>query len=312
MYKRIIRRSRLIMPINQRKFVEKAWQRNADTIVLDLEDSVPYEEKVASRGLIQSSVEMVKRGGSNLFIRINAESELWPEDLKAAVIPGVDGIILPKVESGIQVREIAKLIDDYELVHGIKAGHVQISILIESAKGYLNMKEILESSDRIDALTLGAEDFVMDMDMSGADVNTALLNIRMNVVVHARAYGVLPLGLLDTIADYQDLDAIEESARRAKSFGFVGSSCIHPAQVEIFNRVFKPTGEEITESQALISAFESHLAKGHASALYQGKMIDYVHYLGAQKVVAKASAILDFEAEKAVVRSSHLNHKESL
>ena len=105
-----VRRSRLIMPANSAKFVEKAWQRNADAIVLDLEDSVPITEKAATRQRIKEQVALAGKGGSDVLVRVNNDSRWLRDDVEAAVWPEVVGIVLPKVESGVELRQVEQQI----------------------------------------------------------------------------------------------------------------------------------------------------------------------------------------------------------
>ena len=161
----LIRRSRLIMPANEKKYVEKAHMRNADAVVLDLEDSVPVSEKVATRAVLKESIPVVGRGGSDVLVRVNHTDELLKGDVEASVWPGLDGIFFPKVETGDQVRDLDRLLADLERKRGIPPGHVKISVIAETLKGYLNVQEITGASDRIDSLSLGTEDFATNTGM---------------------------------------------------------------------------------------------------------------------------------------------------
>src|SRR5699024_10962544 len=122
---------------------------------------------------------------------------------------------------------------------GITSGKTQIGILIETAKGYLNMKSILESSERIESLTLGVEDLVTNLGIQMNErTDISLKQMRMKVVYTAKAYDVIPMGLMGSIANFSDLTSLEEDAKLAFEHGFSGSSCIHPKQVEILNNSF--------------------------------------------------------------------------
>ncbi|EKD21958.1 MAG: Citryl-CoA lyase [uncultured bacterium] len=110
----LIRRSRLIMPANEKRYVEKACMRNADAVALDLEDSVPVSEKVATRVVLKEAIPIVGRGGSDVLVRVNHTDELLKGDVEASVWPGLDGIFFPKVETGDQVRDLERLLTDLE------------------------------------------------------------------------------------------------------------------------------------------------------------------------------------------------------
>ena len=300
-----VRRSRLIMPANSAKFVEKAWQRNADAIVLDLEDSVPITEKAATRQRIKEQVALAGKGGSDVLVRVNNDSRWLRDDVEAAVWPEVVGIVLPKVESGVELRQVEQQIARLESERGIPTGQIKISVLIESCLGFLRMDEIAGSSERIDSLTLGNEDFLRDAGIQDcADTFQALLQPRMQLLFTARAHGKTPMGLIGSLAHYNDADAFAKSAELAYKHGFLGASCIHPGNVEILNRAFSPTPAETETAGRIIEAFEAAVAQGRASTTFEGKMIDYVHYERAQKLFQRAAAIQAFELKKRQARQS--------
>lgn len=299
----LIRRSRLIMPANERKYVEKAHLRNADAVVLDLEDSVPVSEKVATRAVLKESLPLVARGGSDVLVRVNHTDALLRGDVEASVWPGLDGIFFPKVETGDQVRDLDRLIADLERKRGIPPGQVKISVIAETLKGYLRVEEITGASDRIDSLSLGTEDFATNTGMElSDDTYQGWLIPRMQIVFVARAYGKLPLNLVGSMAGFSDTAGFEKLAVLSYKHGFLGSSCIHPGNVEILNRCFSPTPEAIAYSRKLIDAFERSLAAGRASAALEGKMIDYPHYEKAKQVLERSARIEALEKKKEMAR----------
>lgn len=302
----IVRRSRLIMPANAPKFVEKAYLRNADAIVLDLEDSIPQTEKLTARSLIKDLVPVVGKGGSDVFVRINNTAALLEGDIAAAVWPGVAGIIIPKVESAADIRCIERQVAELERQRGIPA-QVKLSVLIESCKGYLRLEEIAAVSERIDTLTLGNEDFLWEAGIKETPATqAALLTPRIQLVLTARAYGKAPLGLIGSLANYSDTDAFFASAVLAYQHGFTGASCIHPDNVEALNRAFSPATAELEQATQVIAAFEAALAAGRASTKLSGKMIDYVHYEKAKQLIERQQKIDAFELKKKTARTAAL------
>ncbi|EGO62990.1 HpcH/HpaI aldolase/citrate lyase family protein [Acetonema longum] len=308
--KNVVRRSRLIMPANSPKFVEKAYLRDAAAVVLDLEDSVLRSEKITTRALIKELIPIVGKGGSDVLIRINNTEDLLKDDIEAAIWPGVEGIVVPKVESATEVLAIEKLIAGLEQQRNIPPGHIKISVLIESAKGYMSMNEIAQASERVDSLTIGNEDFLRDNGIAEIkETYHALLIPRMQLVFTARAYKKIPMGLIGSLANYGDAKAFEESAELAYKHGYLGASCIHPGNVEILNKAFTPKQEEVGRSRQVITAFEAAAAAGRASATFEGKMIDYVHYDRAKQVLVRYEIITAFERKKAQARevAGHIN-----
>ena len=293
----VIRRSRLFMPANVRKFVDSGYLRNADAVILDLEDSIPESEKVATRKLIKELIPLVGKGGSDVFVRVNNTQELLLGDLEASVWPGLAGIYLPMVENGQEVKAVDKIVTDLEHKRRIPKGIVTISVAIETVQGYLNAQEIAQASDRCDALTLGHEDFSLSSGMESSDVTaTALLMARMQILFVARAYGKIPL--LGSFTNFKDPLAFEKYAVTYYKHGYLGASCIHPGHVETLNKTFSPGKEEVEYSQKVIDAFESGSVVGRASVSLEGKMIDYAHYKKAKKIFERSAMIKVFEEEK--------------
>ena len=301
----IIRRSRLIMPANNKKFTEKAFLRNADAIVLDLEDSIPISEKIATRELIKDLIPVAGKGGSDVLVRVNNTEDLLKDDLVASIWPGLEAIYLPKVESAAQVVEVDKILSSLEQERGIERGKVKIGITIETVKGYIQAREIVQASNRIDSVTLGAEDFSVD---SGIELSPftyqGMLVPRMNLLFIARAFGKLPLGLMGSIAEFKNGNSFAENARLAYQHGFLGASCIHPSNVEILNTSFSPSVEEIEYSKKVIDTFETSVLEGKAATTLDGKMIDTPHYEKAKKILKRSEKIKEFELKKQRARDS--------
>jgi citrate lyase subunit beta/citryl-CoA lyase len=293
------------MPANATKFVEKAYLRNADAVALDLEDSVPLSEKIATRKLIKGLIPIVGRGGSDVLVRVNNTPELLSDDIEASVWQGVAAVIIPKVDTSAEIHFIERIIAELERKRGIHEGQIKISVLIESGKGYVNMNEIAGASERIDSLTIGNEDFLREAGMvETEETYHALLVPRMQLMLTARAHEKAPLGLIGSLANYGDADAFEKSALLAYKHGYVGASCIHPGNVEALNRCFTPSPAEIERSEKVITAMEAALAEGRASKSFEGKMIDYVHLERARQVITRSARIEEFELKKKKAREA--------
>ncbi len=300
-----ILRSRLVIPINVEKFIKKAAQRNADAIILDLEDSIPYSEKQTARKLIKSSTREVIKGGSPVYVRVNNEEEHIFEDISHSVIDNVTGIVVPKVESKDDITKIDQWITNLENERNLSEGKFRISILIETAQGFLNMESIVKASRRIESISLGMEDLAYDMGFTIDESTSQALNyLRMKLILVAKANDILPLGLLGSIANYTDLKEFQSYSEKAYEIGYVGSSCIHPSQVEILNKAFSNNPDKVLMSEQIVKTFETALKEGRASAVYNGKMIDYPHYENAKKILEKEKTIHLFEQKKEVARKA--------
>lgn len=287
----------LFVPVNVDKFVDSAHTRAADVIILDLEDSILPGDKERARSLIAAAAPKVARGGADVVVRVNRPWRDCVRDLEAAVCRGICALLLPKAQSAEHVRMVAEVLDELESERGLPPGHTRIVPMIESAGALLQAREIAAAHARVVALTLGSEDFALSMDMlPEAD---ALLFPKQQLVVAARAAGVMPLGIVGTVADYKDLDAYRVTARRSRRLGFAGAMVVHPSQIPILNAEFGPAPEEVRQAGKVVAAFEA-AAGGHQGAIeVDGRMVDLPVVERARRTLALHAAI----AQRAAGRS---------
>src|SRR3712207_15868 len=198
----LVRRSSLILPVNVRRFVERAYLRGADAIVLDLEDSIPPREKAAAREMVPEAIELAGRGGADVMVRINKPFEMAVADLDAAIQPGLAGIVFPKVEAAVEVQIIDRLIAEREMARGLPVGEIEVAVLVESALGVQHMAEIACASPRVVALSLGAEDFTRDIGVEPSAEGEEQEYGKGMVIVAARAGGGPPQGVGRTPGDF--------------------------------------------------------------------------------------------------------------
>jgi citrate lyase subunit beta/citryl-CoA lyase len=293
------RRSSLILPVNVRHFVEKAYTRGADAIVLDLEDSVPPREKASARLLVRDSLALAGRGGAEVLVRVNNDPALLADDIEAVVHPGLDGLSIPKAESAAQIRDIGGRLDRLERARGLTPGHLRLSLAIETPKGLLVAEEIARSSDRIATMSVGVEDYCLELGVEPSADGLELLYPVAHLVSICKAVGVQPTGLVGSIAGFRDLATFEGAAARARQLGCEGAGCIHPDQVTVLNRVFTPDPGKVEQARRVVEAFEEGVRRGTASVSLDGKMVDVPVYKRAQVVLARAGAVADTERRKA-------------
>jgi len=293
------RRSSLILPVNVRHFVEKAYTRGADAIVLDLEDSVPAQEKASARGLVRESLALAGRGGAEVLVRVNNDPALLADDIDAAVHPGLDGLSIPKAESAAQIRDIAAQVDRLERSRGLSPGHVRFSLAVETPRGLLAVEEIARSSDRIATMSVGVEDYCLELGVEPSADGLELLYPVARLVSVCKAVGIQPTGLVGSIAGFRDLPTFEGAALRARQLGCEGAGCIHPDQVVVLNRVFTPDPAKVEHARRVVEAFEDGVRRGTASVNLDGKMVDVPVYKRAQVILARAHAVEDTERRKA-------------
>ena len=277
-------RSMLYVPATSEKFIEKAHERGADAIKIDLEDAVAPAEKPRARTLVRSAAKVVAKGGADVFVRINRPLRMAVDDLEASVWPEVQGLVLPKVESSDHIGFLTEIITELEEERGMQRGHIKLMALIETPRGYSNVRDIAHSSHRLSAIALGQEDFSAEMGMVEPE-GMSLLSYYQTVQVAAREAGILPIGYPGSIAEFTDLELFKSNALAARKLGFDGGACIHPKQVPILNEAFTPTDEEIDRSERMVAAYDAAMAAGDGAVAFEGKMIDV-------PVVARAERIL--------------------
>jgi len=290
-------RSLLYVPGNNQKFIDKAHQRGADAIIVDLEDSVPATERDAARAMVADSAGLVRRGGADVLVRINSTFDDWPADLDAAVVPGVDALMLTKVESAESVHERVERIEALEAERGLEPGGIRLVVLAETPAAIFRLDKIARAHERMVAMGLGGEDFAASV---GSEPGPDTLALPKQLVLYAaRAAGLSPIGLMGTVADYKDLEAVRAVAITARRYGFDGAACIHPSNVAILNEAFAPSEVEIGEARRIVEAYDEALDRGIGAITVDGWMIDVPVAERARKVLARAQAIANREARMA-------------
>lgn len=277
-------RSLLYVPAHNDRFIAKAHSRGADAIQLDLEDSVPAEKKQEARNKAREAAPDVGRGGADVVVRINRPWRGALRDLEAVVSSHVQALAVPKVTSAEHVHMVDEVLAELEAERGLESGHTRLIAMVETAGGFLHTEQIARASPRLVALTLGSEDFAL---ASGIEPDSDLLAYpKQHLVIAARAAGIAPIGLVGTLASYNDLDAFRAVARHSRRLGSLGASAIHPAQVPILNEEFSPTPEEVEHARRVIQAAGDAAEHGHGATGQDGQMID-------APIVHRAQQLLD-------------------
>jgi citrate lyase subunit beta/citryl-CoA lyase len=257
----------------------------ADTILLDLEDSVSLSEKDAARYLVKYALRYLDFGNTEVAVRINGmDTPYWQEDIKKIIPEKPDMIRLPKAETKEQIKRLDEEISMIEERSGIKVGNTKIMVSIESAKGLKNAYDIATASPRMAAIAIGGEDFTADLGVKRTREGNELLVARGELVLAAKAAKV---DVIDSVfSNVDDEEGLRMETERAKAMGFTGKSVINPRQIPIVHDVFKPTEEEIEEAIKITGAIEEARKKGSGVISLNGKMID-------KPIVEKAQRILE-------------------
>jgi citrate lyase subunit beta/citryl-CoA lyase len=267
-------RSLLYVPAHSERFVSKAHERQADAIILDLEDSVPEQAKDDARNGLADAVTMVRRGGATVMVRINS-GERQIEDALAACRAGADALYVPKVQNAKELTTLASVLETVE--ERASRPPMGFVALIEDPAALLSASAIA-MAPRLVGLSLGGEDLALAL---GAQPIPEVLHLP-KLLVHyaAKAAGLLSFGLLRSAADYSDLAGITAAAREARAHGFDGATCVHPAIVPLLNAAFLPSAEELVWAERVLE----RAATGEGAFQLDGKMID-------APIIARARAV---------------------
>ena len=259
-------RSYLFVPGNRPDRYAKALAAGADAVIIDLEDAVPPEDKLAARCALRQWLSPEHP----VLIRVNgAESKFFEEDLSLCKTPGIAGVLLPKAENADDIRTLA--------AHC--APGTPILALIETARGFWNA-HALAQAPQVRRFVFGSIDFQLDLGIEGEEEE--LLHFRSQLVLVSRLANLdAPVDGVTTAID--DAERIRSETRRALRLGFGGKLCIHPRQVGFVNECFAPTDEEVAWAKRIAEAAE---AVHGAAVSVDGKMVD-------RPVIARAAAILE-------------------
>ena len=282
-------RSVLYVPGNVPKFIDKAHERGADCILVDLEDSVTPAEKPAARAMLPETMKKVVRGGADVAVRVNRPLRLAIPDIEAAVRPGLSALFITKTEGVQHLRLLDELVSELERERGMPVGSVGFGAMIEHPRALAHIDAIAAHGPRLIAMMLGGEDFALETGSIPGD-ETLELPKRL-VAFAAHAHGVAMIGILGTVADYSDPVAYKRSAERARRFGFSGGTCVHPGLVQVLNEAFTPPAGEVAHAMKLIAADEKAAAEGRGSFTVDGKMIDVPVIDRARRLIARHDAI---------------------
>jgi len=281
------RRSVLYMPGANTRALEKAKSLPADSLILDLEDAVAPDAKAQARENIRAAL-VTGFGHREAVVRINGLNTQWGlDDLKAFADTKADAILLPKVESASQIRDVASLLKQFNPESTMK-----IWAMIETPLAIFKLPEIANSHPMLEALVLGTSDLVKDLHArhtpSRVETQTAL----SLSVLAARAHQLCVLDGVHLSLD--DEDGLRQSCIQGRDMGFDGKTLIHPSQIALANQIFGPSPEEIDEARQRITAYEAAISSGAGIAVLHGKLVEELHIQDAKRILALANAIEAF------------------
>ncbi|MDZ7338598.1 MAG: citrate lyase acyl carrier protein [candidate division KSB1 bacterium] len=284
-----LRRTRLYLPGNNPDLMLNAGLFGADSVILDLEDSVAPQDKGAARILVRNTLLAVDFGAAERIVRINPlATEFGALDLEVVVPAEPDTILIPKCEAASSVVEVEERVAALERQHRLRR-NIWLMPLIETARGVLNAYEIATASQRVVALCFGAEDFSADIGAERTVEGKESFVARSLLVLAAKAARVQAL---DTVfSDVADVEGLVKSTEEAIALGFEGKGVIHPAQIEPIHRAFAPSPERIAHAQQVIAALEEAERRGAGVASLGTKMIDAPVVARARRTLQLAKAL---------------------
>ena len=296
-------RSMLYVPASRPDMIEKAARSEADAVCIDLEDAVAPEQKEVSRVNVVRALTTIDFGDRTTLVRINGLDTMYAyRDVIDVVEPAgqaIDSLILPKTRGAEDVRFVDTLLTQIETKAGL-AHRIGIEAQIETAAGFLWLREIAAGSDRLESLIFGSGDYAASMRMPLASIgeadehDAAYPGHRWHAVMHgivaaARANGLRALD--GPYADFKDGAGFERACRTARAMGFDGKQCIHPSQLAATNAAFSPRPDEVAWAKSVMSAYELATEQGRGAVAVGGRMIDAANIRMAMTTLRQAQAI---------------------
>jgi citrate lyase subunit beta / citryl-CoA lyase len=280
-----IRRSILSVPAGNTRALEKVHGLDCDAAIFDLEDSVAPEKKAEARENLRRLFKENPLKGREAVIRINPlETEFGKADMDLVTEVSPDIVLIPKVEHMSQVQAVADILSE--------AGapdHLAIWAMIETPRGILNAPAIAVADERLQCFVVGLNDLRKETGVLPQPGRAYLVPWLMQIVLAGRAHGI---DVIDSVFnDFSDAEAFEAECAQGRAMGFSGKMLIHPAQIEPANRHFGPDPQAVEEAEAIIAAFAEPGAQHLNIINLNGKMVERLHLVEAEKLAATARII---------------------
>ena len=287
-------RSFLFAPGNVARRVEKALTLAADVVIVDLEDSVAITEKAATRKHAAAALERPRRARG--YVRVNAPAtQFCYGDLAETLHRGVDGVVLPKVESAADLHAIDWLLWNLERERGIAEGSIDLMPQIETAAGLHRIDRVMQARSlrpykapwRVKRVAFGAADYAHELNLAVSLDEPELAEARARVVLASRAAGLE--GPIDSPwFHFKEPAAFARALERSRRGGFQGRLCVHPDQIEPVNAAYAPSDAELAQAERIVRAFREAEARGEAAVQVDGQMVDYPVAYRAQALLESA------------------------
>lgn len=271
-------RSLMFVPGSKQRMVDKALGlTNLDVALFDIEDGVvPAEKPLARQQIAEALRQPATPAGPARFVRINGVgtgADRIDADLAAILVPGLEALVIPKVDDVDQVHWLLSFLEKHEAAAGLAPGSVQLVPAIETARGLINAPAIA-AAPRVLGLMFGAEDYALDLGLpSNREAEARQLLFARSSLANAAASahvasfdGVWP--------DIHDAEGCRGDAVQARRLGFTGKTTFHPGQIDIINEEFSPTRAEVEYAQRVVQAFDEAVARGDGAVAFGGQLLD--------------------------------------
>lgn len=271
-------RSLLFIPAGSPRMLAKMESLQPDAFILDLEDSLPLDQKEKGRENVRQKMNELERieNKTPIYVRTNdLDTSFWADDIKLTISPRLNGYLIPKFESNRKAEGLVRLLTRAEQSQGIPRNSVKLLLQIESMKGILELGRLSARllSKRLTAIVFGGEDFLLDL-YSSHEISREMLNYaRHMIILHAKGQN---LRAIDTVyTDFKDISGLEKESSWVAGMGFDGKLAIHPSQIAIINASFSLSAEEVKRMKSILE-HRSNIEKEGAINL-EGVMLDRAH-----------------------------------
>lgn len=285
-----LRRAFLYTPGDDLRKVEKACTLRADCVCLDLEDAISASQKEDARLAVAHALGTFDFGKSERLVRVNAPSTpFYLPDLRIVVQAVPHAIVIPKVEDAATLQYVDGFLEAFETQSVLELGTIRLMAIIETARSFVNLKDICEATSRLDALVLGAEDLAVSLGARRTPSNQEMEYARSQLVMFAAAYG---LDAIDLVCNtYHDTNVVQHEAQQGAQMGYSGKQVIHPNQIAVVQQAFSPTPQEVQRAQQIVNEYEERMQAGKGALGLEGKMVDMPVYRQAKQILEKAALI---------------------
>ena len=283
-------RSLMFVPGHNQRLLDSSVRRDADVLLLDVEDSVPIFDKQLARDNIKAFVQRDDLNGKLIFPRVNdRESGELLRDLMQLTIEGIDGFMYPKATKGEDIYFVGKLLEAIEYEKHIPVGTFKIIPLIETAGAIVNIKDICTASPRVVAVAFGCEDYVSDTHGKHDDEGQSIFYARNAIVNAARSAGIIPI---DTVhIKVHDLEDLEKEVKLGRTIGFEGMLVLSPKEIPLVHQYYSPSEEEVAWASEMVELAEEAVREGNGVAVKDNKFIGPPMVRMAKTILAKHEKI---------------------